>query len=65
MRQGLQSYSVVVCNLVNQNESLHKLLDMEFASIDPVKDLQTFIQRHSTFADNERLRNLYKELGLF
>lgn len=38
---------------------------MEFLQIDPVKDLQLFIGRHSTFADNERLRNLYKELGLF
>ena len=38
---------------------------MECSGIDPVKDVQNFIQTNSTFADNDRLRNLYKELGLF
>lgn len=30
-----------------------------------MKDLQLFIQKNSTFAENERLRNLYKEMGLY
>lgn len=65
LKAGLANFSLVVSNMVQQNESLYKLLDMELAGVDPVKDLQAFIHKHSTFADNERLRNLYKELGLF
>ena len=30
-----------------------------------MKDLQSFIAKNSTFPDNERLKNLYKELGLY
>lgn len=38
---------------------------MEFHNVDPVKDIQFYINRNSTFADNERLRTLYKEMGLY
>jgi hypothetical protein len=51
--------------MVHQNESLHKLIETEFNNLDPIKDIQLFIQRNSTFTDNERLRNLYKEMGLY
>ena len=30
-----------------------------------MKDIQLFIARNSTFAENERLKNLYKEMGLY
>jgi hypothetical protein len=33
--------------------------------VDPIKDIQSFIQKNSTFAENEKLRNLYKEMGLY
>ncbi len=65
LKSGLANFSLVVSNMVQQNESLYKLLDKELGGVDPMKDLQAFIQKHSTFPDNERLRNLYKELGLF
>lgn len=39
LKTGLSNFSLVVGSLVQQNESLHKLLDMEFANVDPVKDL--------------------------
>ena len=38
---------------------------MECSVVDPIKDVQAFIQKNSTFADNDRLRNLYKELNLY
>jgi hypothetical protein len=44
---------------------LHKLLDNEVQGIDPFKDMQSFIQKNSTYADNDRLRNLYKNLNLY
>lgn len=43
LKQGLNSFQMVVSNLVQQNESLHKLLEMEVLQVDPVKDLQMFI----------------------
>ena len=57
--------SLAVGNLVQQSDSLHKLLEMECSVVDPVKDVQMFIAKNSTFADNERLRNLYKQLGMY
>ena len=33
--------------------------------MDPLKDIQSFISRNSPFAENERLKNLYKELGQY
>jgi hypothetical protein len=44
---------------------LHKLIELEFSNVDPIKDIQFFIGRNSTFADNERLKTLYKEMGLY
>jgi hypothetical protein len=38
---------------------------MECSVVDPVKDVQSFIAKNSTFAENERLRNLYKQLGVY
>jgi len=54
-----------VGNLVQQSDSLHKLLEMECSVVDPIKDVQMFISKNSTFADNDRLRNLYKQLGVY
>lgn len=34
-------------------------------NIDPQKDIQAFIQKYSNFTENDRLRALYKELGLY
>eukprot|EP00347_Sterkiella_histriomuscorum_P023264 403335317 len=65
LKQNLNSFSVQIVSLVQQHESLHKLIEQEFANVDPMKDLQLFIQKNSTFAENERLRNLYKEMGLY
>jgi hypothetical protein len=65
IKQSLNSFSVVVANLGSQFESLHKLIDMEFTNIDPMKDLQSFISRYSSLPENERLRNMYKEMGLY
>jgi hypothetical protein len=30
-----------------------------------LKDIQSYIVKNSSFTDNDRLRKLYKELGLF
>lgn len=30
-----------------------------------MKDIQSFISKHSSFTENERLRGLYKEMGLY
>lgn len=38
---------------------------MEFSNIDPLKDMQSFITKFSSFTENERLKNMYKEMGLF
>ncbi len=65
MRSGLANFSIAFGSFVQQNDSLHKLLDMECSVVDPIKDVQAFIKKNSTFADNERLRNLYKELNLY
>lgn len=62
---GLSKFSLAVGNLVQQSDSLHKLLEMECSVVDPLKDVQMFIAKNSTFADNERLRNLYKQLGMY
>ena len=43
LKQGLGNFQMVVSNLVQQNDSLHKLLEMEVLQVDPVKDLQMFI----------------------
>ena len=51
--------------MLHQSESLHKLIENEFNNVDPVKDIQLFISRNSTFTDNERLKNLYKEMGMY
>ncbi|CDW85886.1 UNKNOWN [Stylonychia lemnae] len=65
LKQNLQSFSVQIVSLLQQHESLHKLIDLEFSNVDPMKDIQLFIQKNSTFAKNERLKNLYKEMGLY
>ena len=65
LKQNLNAFSVQMVSLVQQHESLHKLIEQEFKNVDPVKDIQLFIQKNSTFAENERLRNLYKEMGLY
>lgn len=65
MRSGLANFSKAFGSLVQQNDSLHKLLDMECSVVDPIKDVQAFIQKNSTFAYNDRLKNLYKELNLY
>lgn len=44
---------------------MQKLIDLEFSNIDPMKDIQNYIVKNSSFTDNDRLRKLYKELGLF
>jgi len=51
--------------MIQQHESLHKLIEQEFRNVDPIKDIQLFIGKNSTFTENERLRNLYKEMGLY
>ena len=65
LKQNLNAFSVQMVSLVQQHESLHKLIEQEFKNVDPLKDIQLFIQKNSTFAENERLRNLYKEMGLY
>lgn len=65
LSEGLSKFSLAVGNLVQQSDSLHKLLEMECSVVDPVKDVQMFIAKNSTFADNDRLKNLYKQLGLY
>lgn len=65
MRVALTSFSASIQSLVQQHESLHKLIDIEFSNVDASKDILSFIQKNSTFAENERLRTLYKELGLY
>jgi hypothetical protein len=44
---------------------LHKLIDTEFKNINPMKDIQSFISKNSSFTENERLRGLYKEMNLY
>jgi hypothetical protein len=44
---------------------LHKLIEIEFNNIDPIKDVQTFISKNSSFTENDRLRKLYMEMGMF
>ena len=41
------------------------MIEQEFRNVDPIKDIQLFIAKNSTFTENERLRNLYKEMGLY
>ena len=65
MRSGLANFSLAFGSLAQQNDSLHKLLEIECSVVDPIKDVQAFIQKNSTFPDNDRLRNLYKELNLY
>ena len=65
LKQSLNSFQMTIINMVHQWESLHKLIEQEFNNVEPVRDIQTFIARNSTFADNERLKTLYKELGLY
>lgn len=65
MKESLNAFSMSTLNQVNQQESLHKLIDMEFQNVDAYKDLQTFINRHSSFTENNRLKNMYKEMGFF
>ena len=65
LSEGLSKFSLAVGNLVQQSDSLHKLLEMECSVVDPVKDVQMFIAKNSTFADNDRLKNLYKQLGVY
>lgn len=65
MKQNLNCFSASIVSLVQQHESLHKLIEHEFRNVDPMKDIQLFIARNSTFAENERLKNLYKEMGLY
>jgi hypothetical protein len=38
---------------------------MEFKNIDSMKDIQSFISKHSSFTENDRLRSLYKEMGIY
>jgi hypothetical protein len=40
-------------------------VEKENQAIDPIKDLQSFIQKSSTFSNNERLKKLYKEADLY
>ena len=65
LRQGLGVFSAQTLNMIQQHESLHKLIEQEFRNVDPVKDIQLFIAKNSTFTENERLRSLYKEMGLY
>ena len=65
IKLALTSFSQALSVLFKQNDELHKLLDNECQSIDPFKDVQSFIQKNSTYADNDRLRNLYKNLNLY
>jgi hypothetical protein len=65
IKGALQNFSASVVNLSNQFDSLHKIIDLEVKNIDPQKDIQTFIARYSSFSENDRLRSLYKELGLY
>ena len=65
IKTALTSFSQALSVLFKQNDQLHKLLDTEVTGIDPFKDMQSFIQKNSTYADNDRLRNLYKNLNLY
>jgi hypothetical protein len=65
LSEGLSKFTLAVGKLVQQSDSLRKLLEMECSVVDPVKDVQMFIAKNSTFADNDRLKNLYKQLGVY
>jgi hypothetical protein len=54
-----------VVNLTNQQESLSKLIEIEFSNIDPIRDIQNYIGKNSSFIENDRLKKLYKEMGMF
>jgi hypothetical protein len=43
LKQNLNAFSVQMVSLVQQHESLHKLIEQEFKNVDPVKDIQLFI----------------------
>ncbi len=43
MRVTMNSFSASIHSLVNQHESLHKLIDIEFSNIDASKDILSFI----------------------